>query len=67
MPKKSKSPKVEVFNSFEFICRFEEGECNEEEVVAGFQHLIDSGMAWSLQGSYGRTAAQLIESGLCRA
>lgn len=37
----------------------------EEEVVDFFQELIDSGMAWTLQGCYGRGAAALIEQGLC--
>lgn len=44
-------------------------ECGEdvstEEYVAAWQFLIDSGIAWQLQGFYGRTAARLIEDGIC--
>ena len=40
---------------------FRRGEC--QEMVELFQHLVDSGLAWELQGSYGRTAAALIEAG----
>ena len=39
----------------------------EEEYVAAAQHLIDTGLAWSLQGFFGRTCAALIESGRCHA
>jgi len=42
---------------------FEEG--SEEEILAAWQHLIDTGLAWSLQGSFGRQARALIEEGLC--
>ena len=50
----------------DFIIRFEGGELeSEEELVEGFQQLIDSGIVWQLQGFYGRTAAALIERGLC--
>ena len=48
------------------LIAFEEGELDQEEVVALFQRLIDNGMAWSLQGSYGRTASRLIEAGYCQ-
>ena len=48
-----------------FILAFESGEANNDEVIEGFQHLIDTGTVWSLQGSYGRTAQNLIERGLC--
>jgi hypothetical protein len=37
----------------------------EDEYVEFFQELIDSGLAWSLQGSYGRTASYMIEEGYC--
>ena len=43
---------------------FEEAE-SEEQVIEAWQYLIDSGLAWSLQGWFGRTATDLIESGIC--
>jgi len=51
--------------SIDFIIRFENGEAEEEEVITEFQNMINSGMVWQLQGFYGRTAARLIEAGLC--
>jgi hypothetical protein len=47
----------------EEIMRFEDGEMETEEVIDFFQRLVDSGLAWSLQGSYGRMASSLIEAG----
>lgn len=35
----------------------------QEEVIAAWQHLVDTGLAWQLQGWFGRTAARLIEDG----
>lgn len=55
----------EQFDQVEFIMEYENGELDEDGVVEGFQNLIDSGIVWSLQGSYGRTASALIEAGLC--
>lgn len=31
-----------------------------------WQHLIDSGECWELQGWYGRTARRLIDQGICK-
>ena len=49
------------------IIRFEEGEMDRDELITFFQGMIDSGVVWKLQGSYGRTAAALITAGHCTA
>jgi len=46
------------------LMSYEAGEMNAVETVQLFGDLIKSGMAWTLQGHYGRTARDLIESGL---
>ena len=47
------------------IIKYENGSMTNEETIKFFQELIDSGMAWKLQGHYGRTAIHLLEVGLC--
>lgn len=53
------------FDSLSFIMDFENGDLTDDQIINGFQQLINSGLAWSLQGSYGRMAKQLIDSGYC--
>jgi len=48
----------------ELMMMYESEGLSEDETVELFQHLVDSGMAWSLQGFYGRQAMALIEMGL---
>ena len=49
----------------EQVIEYEEGEMSEEDEIAFFQSMIDNGSVWHFQGHYGRTAADLIESGYC--
>lgn len=36
-----------------------------DEVIEAYQHLINTGDAWRLEGHVGRTAMALIEAGHC--
>jgi len=54
------------------IIRYENGELHDgatpleeqHELISFFQKLVNTGLAWKLQGHYGRTAATLIRLGL---
>ena len=49
------------------IMAYENGELDEGEMLELFQELVDSGIVWQLQGSYGRTAKMLIDAGWLQA
>ena len=51
----------------ESMTAYERGELDANETCQLFQELIDSGLAWNLQGHYSRTAYALIEAELCKA
>lgn len=46
------------------LISYELGELDDDETLKLFAHLIETGMAWNLQGSYGRAAERLISLGL---
>ena len=45
---------------------FEEAE-SEGQITEAWQYLVDSGLAWQLQGRFGRTAVDLINAGIINA
>ncbi len=46
------------------IISYENDTLSEAEEIELFQHLVNTGMAWSLQGHYGRVARRMLEEGL---
>jgi hypothetical protein len=46
------------------IIAFETGALSKRGVLQLFARLIETGQAWTLQGSYGRAANGMIEAGL---
>ena len=39
-------------------------EGTEEEVIEAWQYLVNTGLAWQLQGWFGRIASDLIDAGI---
>lgn len=52
------------YNLSESVNRYEAGDMNQEEKIELFQYLVDTGIAWRLQGHYQRTANEMIQKGL---
>ena len=59
------TPAFTPANLVDKIMAWENGLMDDDEIFDFFQYLIDSGLAWTLQGCYGRVAVSLIESGHC--
>lgn len=47
------------------IIEYEDGDLGFQEEVKMFQKMINDGSAWSMQGSYGRRATELLRAGYC--
>jgi len=60
---KSKKPIEQRFNIWD-VEDPESAGMTKQDYIDMFQHLVDTGDAWRLQGFYGRTAQTLIDEGL---
>jgi len=45
------------------VIAYESGEMGDNQTLEFFSELVKNGMAWTLQGHYGRMASQLINQG----
>jgi hypothetical protein len=54
---------VNAKNKVDYIIQYEQGDLTDDETLELFSYLIKSGLAWTLQGHYGRTAKALIDNG----
>ena len=57
--------KINNFNAVGIVEGFIECD-DEEKIIEAWQYLIDTGLAFKLQGCFGRTAINLIEQGICK-
>ncbi len=57
--------KMDSFTAVGLAEGFIEAE-NEQQIIDAWQYLVDTGMAWKLQGWFGRTAMSLIEQGVLK-
>jgi hypothetical protein len=48
------------------LIAYEEGQITEDQEVAFFEHLVETGTCWQLPGHYQRVGATLIEAGLIK-
>ena len=55
-----------MLDQLDKIMKYEDGAMTEPEMIEFFQGLVDTGLAWELQGRYGRTARDLILAGLVK-
>lgn len=54
---------VTIADLTESIMAYEEGELDARQQIELFACLIHTGIVWKFQGSYGRTASNLIKAG----
>lgn len=56
----SKQIKIKKFDVVSFIVDYEEGNLNDDQIIEGFQYLVDNNLIGHLQGHYQRMASHLL-------
>lgn len=59
------TPPMDTYRACSIVEGFSGEEHTRDEHIEAWQHLIDTGACWSLQGWYGRTAMDMINAGVC--
>jgi hypothetical protein len=54
---------VDKTNVITYMMDYEMGNLSPDNIIKLFQYLLDSGMSWKLQGTYGRMTKTLLDSG----
>ncbi len=58
---------LDSYKATAFAEGFCEGEgASEHEQLCAWQYLVDTGLCWSLQGFFGRSAQSLLDAGLIK-
>jgi len=64
MHKISKSKKITSTNLATYLTEYEKGNLGVRQSLKLYSFLIKTGLAWKLQGKYGRLANQLVSDGV---
>lgn len=54
---------TQKYDAIGAMIAYEQGELDDDATIELFQYLVTTGLAWSLQGSYGRMASAMLDAG----
>ncbi len=64
--KLTKKQKAEMLYNATMIAEGSMDETNDMSYIQAWQHLVDTGVVWELQGFYGRAAHRMLSEGTLR-